>query len=117
MTRTDPVPPPEQPTPGDLDAAGIANLRKVFPRAIAKIEAEARAAEHRAVVRPLHDAFCRFAGGGMCYRLECSTLDAIRAALDAVATDTPEEPCGYFDAIDSRACQLPKGHYPETPHD
>lgn len=37
--------------------------------------------EQDEAVRLLHDRFCKFAGGGMCFRLECSTLDFIRAAL------------------------------------
>lgn len=43
---------PAAPTtrPGDLDEKGIADLRKVFPGAIARIEAEARAAARKEVL-------------------------------------------------------------------
>lgn len=42
--------------PGDLDAEGIANLRKVFPAAIAKIEAEAATTERRLTVEKVREA-------------------------------------------------------------
>jgi primase-polymerase (primpol)-like protein len=103
VTRTDPVPPPEQPT----TEAGRDVQRKIerntigpddeeiYLEDILAIEAEARAAERRAVVERLPAAIKNhYDGGGETLGNAYDDADALIAlmGLDAVATDTPEEP-------------------------
>jgi hypothetical protein len=109
MTRTDPVPPPEQPKSDSenrlnalwadmlFDACASDgpirdnDVREAMKRGRPKIEAEARASAHRAE---------RARIGGQLAHYDLSddpgyirvAIERVRAILDAVATDTPEEP-------------------------
>jgi hypothetical protein len=120
MTRTDPVPPPEQPKSDSenrlnalwadmlFDACAsdgpirLNDVREAIKRGRPKIEAEARAAERRAVVertgiritseqiRAALDALGPTGDRAEAY-VKVAAL-AMADILDAVATDTPEEP-------------------------
>jgi hypothetical protein len=111
MTRTDPVPPPEQPTTEAsralLDAPDVLLMisgdeiiglnEGELELQLAAIEAEARAAERRAVVerikREVPDDWTPWesdkADEAFGYN---DALNRVRSILDAVATDTPGEP-------------------------
>jgi hypothetical protein len=91
------VPPPEQPT-SEAGRALVTNAMRIglidVRKQVVAIEAEARAAERRAVARIVESfRYSRpLSPGNPEHRMWERNEETIRAILDAVATDTPEEP-------------------------
>jgi hypothetical protein len=91
------VPPPEQPT-SEAGRALVTNAMRIglidVRKQVVAIEAEARAAERRAVARIVESfRYSRpLSPGNPEHRMWERNEETIRAILDAVATDTSEEP-------------------------